>query len=68
MMQDISAKLNAGLPWKKKTVFNKEETHFTTKLDSNLRKKLMKCDTWNKALYGTENGTLRYIDQKYTEF
>ena len=51
-----------------KTVFNKKETHFTIKLDSDLRKKLMKCDTWNTALYGTENGTLRYIDQKYIEF
>jgi len=48
-----------------KTVFNKKETHFTIKLDSNLRKKLMKCDTWSTALYGTENGTLRYIDQKF---
>jgi ribosomal protein S2 len=46
-------------------LFNKKETHFTIKLDSNLRKELMKCDTWNTALYGTGNGTLRYIDQKY---
>ena len=50
-----------------KAVFNKE-THFTNKLDSVLRKKRMKCDTWSTALYGTGNGTLRYIDQKYIEF
>ena len=45
-----------------KTVFDKKETHFTIKLDSNLRKKLMKFDTWSTTLYGTENGTLRYIE------
>jgi hypothetical protein len=49
-----------------KTVFNKKETHFTIKLDSYLRTKLMKCDIWSTALYGTENGTLRYIYHKYT--
>ena len=32
-----------------KVVFNKKETHFTVKLDSNLRKKIMKCNTLNTA-------------------
>jgi hypothetical protein len=32
----------------------KKKTHFTRKLDLNLRKKLVKCYIWSMALYGAE--------------
>lgn len=60
MMQDM-CEIKSGTIMEK-TVFNKKETQFTIKLDSYLRKKLMKCDTWSTVLCGTENGTLRYIE------
>ena len=36
-----------------KAAFNKK-TLFTSKLDLNLRKKLVKCYIWSMALYGAE--------------
>ena len=42
-----------------KAAFNKKKTHFTSKLDLNLRKKLLKCYIWSIALYDTEIWTLR---------
>jgi len=33
-----------------KVAFNKKKTLFTSKLDSNLRKKLVKCYIWSVAL------------------
>ena len=50
-----------------KAAFNKKKTHFTSKLDLNLRKKLVKCYIWSMALYGVETRTLRAADQKYLE-
>jgi hypothetical protein len=47
--------------------FNKRKTLFTTKLDLNLRKKLVKCYIWSTALYGAEMWILRKVDQKYLE-
>jgi hypothetical protein len=48
--------------------FNKKKkTLFTSKLDLNLRKKLVKCYIWSIALYGAETWTLRKGDQKYLE-
>jgi hypothetical protein len=32
-----------------------------------LRKKLVKCYVWSKALYGAETWTLRAVDQKHLE-
>jgi len=66
MMEDVHVKLNPGLPWQKlhsarRTLF------FTSKLDLNLRKKLIKCYIWCMALYGAETWTLRAADQKYLE-
>ena len=43
------------------------KTLFTSKLDLNLRKKLMKCYIWSTALYGAETWTLRAVDQKQME-
>jgi hypothetical protein len=50
-----------------KTAFNKKNNLFTSKLDLNLRKKLVKCYLWNIALYGAETWTLRKVDQKYLQ-
>ena len=50
-----------------KAAFNKKKTLFTTKLDLNLRKKLVKCYIWSMALYGAETWTLQAADQKYLE-
>jgi hypothetical protein len=36
-------------------------------VDLELRKKLVKCNIWNIAVYGAETGTLRAVDQKYLE-
>ena len=46
-----------------KAAFNKK-TLFTSKLDLNLRKKLIKCYIWSMALYGAETWTLRAADHK----
>ena len=46
--------------------FNKK-TLFTSKLDLNLGKKLIKCYILSMALYGAETWTLRAADQKYME-
>jgi hypothetical protein len=50
-----------------KAAFNKKKYLFTSKLDLNLRRKLVKCYTWSIALYGAETWTLRKVDQKYLE-
>ena len=50
-----------------KAAFNKKKKLFTSKLDLNLRKKLVKFYVWNMALYGAETWTLRATDQKRLE-
>ena len=50
-----------------KAAFSKKKPLFTSKLDLNLRKKLIKCYIWSMALYGAETWTLRAADQKYLE-
>ena len=50
-----------------KTTFSKKKNLFTSKLDLNLRKKLIKCYIWSMAFYGAETWTLRTADQKYLE-
>ena len=47
-----------------KAAFNKKKVS-TSKLDLNLRKKLVKCYIWSVALCGTEIWTLWKVDQKY---
>ena len=42
-----------------KAAFSKKTTFFTSKLDLNLGKKLIKCYIWSMALYGAETWTLR---------
>jgi hypothetical protein len=50
-----------------KAAFNKKKNLFTSKLDLNLRKKLIKCYIWSIGLHGAETWTLRKVDQKYLE-
>jgi hypothetical protein len=50
-----------------KAAFNKKKNIFTSKLDLNLRKKLVKCYIWSLALCCAETWTLGKVDQKYLE-
>jgi hypothetical protein len=50
-----------------KAAFNEKKTLFSSKLDLNLKKGLIKCWTWNIALYGAETWTLRKVDKEYLE-
>jgi hypothetical protein len=50
-----------------KAEFNKKKNLFTSKLDLNLRKKLVKCYIWSMALYGAETWTLRTVVLKHLE-
>ena len=45
--------------------FNKKRALFTSTLDLEVRKKLVKCYIWSIALYGAETWTLRAVDQKH---
>ena len=50
-----------------KAAFNKKRALFTSTLDLELRKKLVKCYIWSIALYGAETWTIRAVDQKQLE-
>jgi hypothetical protein len=50
-----------------KAAFNKKRPLFTSTLDLELKKKLVKCCVWSIALYGAETWTLRAVDQKHLE-
>jgi len=45
----------------------KKRSLFTSTLDLELRKKLVKCYIWSVAFYGAEIWTLRAVDQKHLE-
>jgi len=47
--------------------FNKKRALFTSTLDLELRKKLVKCYIWSVALYGAETWMLQTVDQKHLE-
>ena len=47
-----------------KAAFNNRKNLFTSTLDLNLRKKLVKCYIWSMALYGAETWTFQVVDQK----
>jgi len=47
--------------------FSKKNNLSTSKLDLNLRNKVIKCYIGSMALYGAETWTLRAADQKYLE-
>jgi hypothetical protein len=50
-----------------KAAFNKKRAFFTSTLDLELRKKLVKCNIWSIALYGAETWMLWAVDQKQLE-
>jgi hypothetical protein len=50
-----------------KAAFNNKKTLFSSKVDLNLRKELVKCYIWSTALYGAETWALRKVDHKYLE-
>jgi hypothetical protein len=63
---NVLVKLSVGLLWLK-LHSTKKETLFTSTLDLELRKKLVKCYIWSIVLYGAETWTLRAVDQKHLE-
>jgi hypothetical protein len=50
-----------------KAAFNKKRTLFTSTMDLELRKKLVKCYVWSTVLYSAETWMLRAVDQKNLE-
>ena len=50
-----------------KAAFNKKRTLFTSTLDLELRKKLVKCYIWSITLYGAVTWTFQAVDQKHLE-
>jgi hypothetical protein len=50
-----------------KVAFSKKRALFTSTMDLDLRKKLVKCYIWSIALYGTETWMLWAVDQRYLE-
>jgi len=48
-----------------KAAFRKNNTLFTSKLDLNFRKKLVKCYIWCIPVYGVETLTLGKVDHTY---
>jgi len=50
-----------------KAAFNEKRALFTSTLDLELRKKLVKGYIWSIALYGAETWMLRAVDQKHLE-
>jgi hypothetical protein len=66
MMEDVLVKLNVELLLLK-LHSTRRKLFFTSTLDLELRKKLVKCSIWSIALYGAETLTLRAVDQKHLE-
>jgi hypothetical protein len=50
-----------------KATFNKKRVLFTSKMDLELRKKLVKCYICSITLYGAESWALRVVDRKHLE-
>jgi hypothetical protein len=50
-----------------KAAFNKKRTLFTSTLESEMRKKLVKCYVWSIGLCGAETWTLRAVNHKNLE-
>ena len=48
-----------------KATFNRKKILLTSKLDLNLRKKLVKCYIRSITIYGAETCTLLKVDEKY---
>jgi hypothetical protein len=50
-----------------KATFYKKKALLKSKLDLNLRNKLVECCNWSIDLYGVTNWLFRKVDQKYLE-
>jgi hypothetical protein len=61
-----TCEIKSRLPWQK-LHSTRRKNHFTSTLDLNLRKKLVKCYIWSIALYGAETWMLQAADQKHLE-
>jgi hypothetical protein len=59
-------KLNEVLVWLK-LHSTRRETFFTSRLDLELRKKLVKCYIWSMALCGAKTWPHRAVDLKHLE-
>jgi hypothetical protein len=51
----------------RQTTFSEKNNLFASNLDINLRKKLVECCVWSRAVYGAATWTLWKIDRKYPE-
>jgi len=65
MMQDVTREIKSRIGFAK-AEFNKK-TFFTSRLDLNLRKKLVEFFIGSIALFGAESWTLRKVGWKYLE-
>jgi hypothetical protein len=65
MKKDVLVKLNRD--YCGKSCIQQEEGSFTSKMELEIRKKLVKCHIWSTALYGAETRMLRAVDQKHLE-
>jgi len=61
-MQDVHVKLNPRLPRQKQ--HSRRKRLFTSKVDSDLRKKLVQCYIWGISSCDAETWTLRQADRK----
>jgi hypothetical protein len=59
MMARCTREIQSGIAMAKAAFYMR--TLFTSKLDLNLRKKLVKCYVWSIALCGAETWTLREV-------
>ena len=50
-----------------KEAFNRKISLLVSKLNTELRNKLVMCYVWSIALYGSETSTLRKLERKYVE-
>jgi hypothetical protein len=50
-----------------KAAFNGKRHFFTSKLDLNLRQKLVKCYIWSIVFYGAQTWKFQKVDQRYME-
>jgi hypothetical protein len=50
-----------------KAAFNNKWALFTSKMDLEMKKKLVKCYIWSIAIYGAGTWTLWSVDQKHLE-
>jgi hypothetical protein len=63
MKEDVLVKLSPGLLWQKLHL-TRRGLFFTSEMDLELRKKLVKCYIWSIALYGAEKLLLRVKEHR----